>query len=206
MARDNLRAAVWVLTCKVAARGFYAFFAHKESKEEMSNKPKDFKGGEHTEFAGEGEEKEGSPPAGQLAHGAFGWFIFFLTCNPGMAEFSWLTLLGFVLLTFNSGMAIYRSDGDKYAVAFVGFSYIDLVLLFICLRLYEKAEPNSSARGNLKAAVWVLTTLLTVVLSYKVVAIMPVPVQVLVWAIAGATILGVGGFYSFFAHKESKEG
>lgn len=118
--------------------------------------------------------------------------------------FSWLTMLGFAFLTFNSAMAIYRSDGDKYAIAFVGFSYIDLVLLFICLRLFEKAEPNSSTRSNLKAAVWVLTTLLTVVFSYKVAAIMPVPVQVLVWAMAGATVLG--GFYAFFVHRESKEG
>ncbi|VAI77695.1 unnamed protein product [Triticum turgidum subsp. durum] len=29
-----------------------------------------------------------------------------------MAEFSWLTALGFAFLTFNSGMAVYRSNGD----------------------------------------------------------------------------------------------
>uniref|UniRef100_A0A0E0PZI5 Uncharacterized protein n=1 Tax=Oryza rufipogon TaxID=4529 RepID=A0A0E0PZI5_ORYRU len=116
--------------------------------------------------------------------------------------FSWLTALGFVFLTFNSGMAIYRSDGDLAAVSFVSFSYIDLVLLFVCLRMFEKAEPNSRERGNLKAAVWILTTLLTVVFSYKVAAIMPLPVQILVWAMAGATVLG--GFYAFFVHRESK--
>uniref|UniRef100_A0A0A8ZUW0 Uncharacterized protein n=1 Tax=Arundo donax TaxID=35708 RepID=A0A0A8ZUW0_ARUDO len=31
---------------------------------------------------------------------------------------------------------------------------------------------------------------------------MPVPVQVLVWAMAGATVLG--GFYAFFVHREAK--
>uniref|UniRef100_A0A0D9WRI1 Uncharacterized protein n=1 Tax=Leersia perrieri TaxID=77586 RepID=A0A0D9WRI1_9ORYZ len=123
--------------------------------------------------------------------------------DNGDGGFSWLTALGFLFLTFNSGMAIYRSDGDVAAVAFVGFSYVDLVLLFVCLRLFERSEPNSSARGNLKVAVWILTTLLTVVFSYKVAAIMPVPVKVLVWAMAGATVLG--GFYAFFVHRESKE-
>ncbi|TVU07970.1 hypothetical protein EJB05_41351 [Eragrostis curvula] len=116
--------------------------------------------------------------------------------------FSWLTLLGFVFLTFNSAMAIYRSNGHLAAIAFVAFSYIDLVLLFICLRWYEKAAPGSPTRGNLKVAVWILTTLLTMAFSYKVAAIMPMAVKVLVWAMACATVLG--GFYAFFVYKEGK--
>ncbi|XP_039843781.1 uncharacterized protein LOC120703693 [Panicum virgatum] len=129
---------------------------------------------------------------------------------PGRREadagggFSWLTALGFLFLTFNSGMAIYRSNGDAAAVAFVAFSYVDLVLLFCCLRWFESAAPGSPARGHLKVAVWVLTTLLTLAFSYKVAAIMPVPVQILVWGMAAATVLG--GFYAFFLHREGKDG
>lgn len=122
--------------------------------------------------------------------------------REGAGGFSWLTALGFLFLTFNSGMAIYRSNGDPAAVAFVAFSYVDLVLLFCCLRWFEKAAPGSPARGNLKVAVWVLTTLLTVVFSYKVATIMPMPVQILVWGMAAATVLG--GFYAFFLHREGK--
>ena len=114
--------------------------------------------------------------------------------------FPWLTLTGFVFLTFNSGMAIYRSEGEIASVAFVVFSYLDLVALFYCLRQFEKAHPDSPRRGHLKVAVWILTTALTVVFSYKVAAIMPVAVKVLVWAMASATILG--GFYAFFLHQE----
>lgn len=87
-------------------------------------------------------------------------------------------------------------------MAFVAFSYVDLVLLFCCLRWFESAAPGSPTRGKLKVAVWVLTTLLTLAFSYKVAAIMPVPVQILVWGMAGATILG--GFYAFFLHTEGK--
>ena len=45
-------------------------------------------------------------------------------------------------------------------------------------------------------------TMLTAVFSYKVAAIMPLPVQVLVWAMAAATVLG--GFYAFFLHSDTK--
>jgi hypothetical protein len=44
--------------------------------------------------------------------------------------------------------------------------------------------------------VWLLTTMLTIAFSYKVAAIMPFPVQVLVRGMAGTTVLG--GFYCFF--------
>ncbi|CAL4889174.1 unnamed protein product [Urochloa decumbens] len=111
-----------------------------------------------------------------------------------------LTLLGFGFLTFNSVMAVYRSNGDVAAISFVGFSYLDLVMLFFCLRWYERTPEESPRREHLKMAVWLLTTMLTAAFSYKVAAIMPFPVQVLVWAMAGVTVLG--GFYAFFLHRE----
>ena len=114
--------------------------------------------------------------------------------------FSWLTALGFGFLTFNSGMAIYRSDRDLGSIAFVAGSYVDLVLLFLCLRLFEMTPRDSPRRGWLKACVWALTTLLTVMFSQKVAAIMPAPVALLVWAMAFATI--AGGFYAFFIHQD----
>nr|CAB3446109.1 unnamed protein product [Digitaria exilis] len=115
---------------------------------------------------------------------------------------SWPTALGFGFLTFNSGMAIYRSGGERGAVGFVVFSYLDLVLLFGCLRWYEATEPSSSARSWLKAAVWVLTTALTVLFSAKVAAVMPPAVAVAVWLMAFATV--AGGFYAFFCYSDEK--
>jgi FlaA1/EpsC-like NDP-sugar epimerase len=115
-------------------------------------------------------------------------------------SFSWLTAMGFAFLTFNSGMAIYRSKGDAGSIAFVAISYLDLLLLFYCLRLYEKAGQNASQKNIIKGAVWFLTTLLTVMFSYKVAALMPMPVAVIVWAMSAATILG--GFYAFFLYQE----
>ncbi|CAN6163629.1 unnamed protein product [Urochloa humidicola] len=120
--------------------------------------------------------------------------------NDGGSGFSWLTALGFGFLTFNSGMAIHRSNGDRGSVMFVGASYLDLVLLFVCLRLFERTPRDSPRREWLKAAVWALTTLLTVMFSHKVAAIMPPPVALVVWAMAFITI--GGGFYAFFIHKD----
>ncbi|KAM3212285.1 hypothetical protein ACQJBY_065393 [Aegilops geniculata] len=119
-----------------------------------------------------------------------------------MAEFSWLTALGFVFLTFNSGMAVYRSNGDAGSVVFVAVSYLDLVALFACLRLYERLDHHSPRRERVKAAVWALTTLLTVMFTYKVAEVMPLAVKLLVWAMAAATTCC--GFYVFFVHDDKQ--
>ncbi|CAL4889177.1 unnamed protein product [Urochloa decumbens] len=113
---------------------------------------------------------------------------------------SLLTVVGFVFLTFNSVMAVYRSNGDMWAISFVVFSYLDLVVLSYFLRQFERTPPESPRREHIKMVVWLLTTMLTAAFSYKVAEIMPLPVQVLVWAMAGVTVLG--GFYAFFLHRE----
>ncbi|CAN6277975.1 unnamed protein product [Urochloa humidicola] len=77
-----------------------------------------------------------------------------------MDGFSWLVALGFGLLTFNTGMVIYRSQGDPEYVVFAVLSYVKLVALFVCLRLYESLDPGSLRRETLRVAIWVLTTLL----------------------------------------------
>ncbi|CAO2037683.1 unnamed protein product [Urochloa humidicola] len=121
----------------------------------------------------------------------------------GGSRFSWLpTFLAFLLLTFNSAMAIARSQGDTMAIAFVGFCYGDLVALFICLKMYESARAGSAKRKWLKIVVWVLTTLLTFAFSYKVAAVMPAPAAVLVWLMSFASVSG--GFIAFFVYNEKK--
>ncbi|KAK8461421.1 hypothetical protein SEVIR_1G036284v4 [Setaria viridis] len=113
---------------------------------------------------------------------------------------SLLTVVGVVFLTFNSIMAVYRSNGDMGAISFVVFSYLDLVVLFYFLRQFERTPPESPRREHIKMVVWLLTTMLTAAFSYKVAEIMPLPVQVLVWAISSATVLV--GFYAFFLYQE----
>lgn len=131
----------------------------------------------------EGERSEPQPPA-----------------QAGGGGFSWPTALGLYFLTFNSGMAVYRSYNDKATVAFVVSSYVILVALFFCIKLFERAPPGSTTKGKLKVAVWGLTTVLTLLFSYKVAATMPVLVQVVVWLMAFATVSG--GFFAFFVHSK----
>jgi hypothetical protein len=78
------------------------------------------------------------------------------------------TALGFILLTANSILAIHRSWGDTAATVFVIASYASLVLLFCFLRLFETAPPGSPARGRAKIGVWLTTTSLTAMLSWRV--------------------------------------
>lgn len=103
----------------------------------------------------------------------------------------WLPSLGLAFLSFNCGMAIYRSWPDASSVAFVAVAYVALLLLFRCLHLLERRRDR-----GLKLAVWALSTILTLMFSYKVAAIMPIWAQVLVWSTGIFTI--AAGFYAFF--------
>ncbi|CAL4889148.1 unnamed protein product [Urochloa decumbens] len=114
--------------------------------------------------------------------------------HPRRSSSSWPTAVGLGFLTFNTGMAAHRSRGD---IAFVAFSYLDLLALFLCLRWYEGAQPRSPLRRRLKLAVWLLTTALTLAFSSRVAALMPVAAAaVAVWLVAFGTV--AGGFYAFF--------
>ncbi|AQK91217.1 hypothetical protein Zm00014a_026878 [Zea mays] len=106
----------------------------------------------------------------------------------------WLPSLGFAFLSFNCGMAVYRSWDDPYAVAFVLAAYAALVLLFRCLHLLERRRDQ-----RLKLAVWGLSTLLTLMFSYKIAAVMPPWAQLLVWGMGILTV--VAGFYAFFVAR-----
>ncbi|WVZ51864.1 hypothetical protein U9M48_002967 [Paspalum notatum var. saurae] len=114
-----------------------------------------------------------------------------------------LPTAGFAYLMFSSGMALHRSWPDYGAVAFIVFAYADLVALFYCLRRYERSEPGSVTRDRLKAVVWALTAALTLLFSYKVAALMPTAVAVLVWIMGVATI--AGGFAAFFCFDNKKD-
>jgi Family of unknown function (DUF6490) len=111
---------------------------------------------------------------------------------------NWLTGIGFALLTCNSALAIYQSKEDTCSVAFVVSVYFSLLLLFWFLRLYEQAGQNAAQRGRQKAAIWMLSTYLTSIFSYKVAALMPWPIALVVWGM-GATVAS-GGFYAFFIY------
>jgi FlaA1/EpsC-like NDP-sugar epimerase len=115
---------------------------------------------------------------------------------------SWLSLLGLLFLTFNSGMAIHRSRNDPWSVAFVVSTFLDLLLLFFCLQMFEKTPRNSPRRTHLKIAVWCLSTFLTVMFSYRVAALMPLAVAIVVWTMSLSTI--GAGFYLFFIYHEDE--
>ncbi|CAN6172490.1 unnamed protein product [Urochloa humidicola] len=65
-----------------------------------------------------------------------------------MDHHSVLTKLGFGVLTCNSALAIYRSWGDAGSVAFVLAADAILVLLFLCLREFERARGGDGAARN----------------------------------------------------------
>ena len=104
---------------------------------------------------------------------------------------------GLGVLTVHSGLAMYRARGDAASILFVAGSYLTLLLLFVCLRAYERAAPGSPARERARRAVWPLTTLLMLSFAWKVAAAMPsAAAAAVVWGLAIATT--VGGFVALY--------
>ncbi|KAF8769743.1 hypothetical protein HU200_006352 [Digitaria exilis] len=85
---------------------------------------------------------------------------------PEDSKGAWLpsppTIVGFAFLTLSSAMAVSSWRRGLGAVFFVAFSYLDLVVLFYCLRVYRRAPPGSLRRENLRVAMWLLATMLTI--------------------------------------------
>ncbi|XP_025812085.1 uncharacterized protein LOC112889583 [Panicum hallii] len=110
---------------------------------------------------------------------------------------TWVAAAGLGFLTLNSGLAAWHAGGDPGSTLFVLGSYAALLLLFRCLRDYERAPPGSPARERARRAVWTLTTLLTLAFAWKVAAVMPsAAAAAVVWGLAVATT--AGGFFALF--------
>ncbi|XP_066378432.1 uncharacterized protein [Miscanthus floridulus] len=110
-------------------------------------------------------------------------------------HFFGLIKLGFGVLACNSGLAIYNSWGDATSISFVLLADAALVLLFLCLREFERGGRGRED-AKMKAAVWALTTLLTAMFASRVTPVMPPAVGAVVWVMAVA--MTAGGFWAFF--------
>ncbi|CAL5050992.1 unnamed protein product [Urochloa decumbens] len=111
--------------------------------------------------------------------------------------------LGFLFVTGNSIMAIRKSRGDAAAVSFVVVSYLTLLLLLYCLRWFETAHPGSASRDRARLGVWLTTTLLTALFTWRVARLMPWPVAAGVCFMGGSTV--AGGFYALFLLPRAAE-
>ncbi|WVZ82546.1 hypothetical protein U9M48_029800 [Paspalum notatum var. saurae] len=106
-----------------------------------------------------------------------------------------LATLGLGLLACTSALAIRSSWGDSGSVAFVLVADAALLLLFLCLRRFERAHGGED-RGRIKAAVWALTTLLTAMFASRVAPLVPPVVAAVVWAMAVFT--AAAGYWALY--------
>ncbi|CAL5050974.1 unnamed protein product [Urochloa decumbens] len=110
-------------------------------------------------------------------------------------QYSALTVISFIVLAFNSILAIYNAWGDAGSVAFVLVADGVLLLLFLCLGQFERARGGPGI-GRIKGAVWALTTLLTAMFAFRVAPLMPPAVEAAVWLMAVGT--AAGGLWALF--------
>ncbi|CAN6208725.1 unnamed protein product [Urochloa humidicola] len=112
----------------------------------------------------------------------------------------WVTVAILLGLVGNLVFCVRRVGDDRAAVVFVGFSHINLLLLFGAIRRFEVSPPDSPARGRARLAVWLLTTTLTAAFTWKIGVMLPLGFAIAAWIMATATVLG--GFYFLFLRDE----
>ncbi|XP_010932905.1 uncharacterized protein [Elaeis guineensis] len=118
--------------------------------------------------------------------------------------FDLLPAIGFLFLTVNVVTAAYHARHDPGTLVFVLWSYVNLLLLFWCLKKFENLRtdcpPPAEKRERLKVAIWVLSTALNLTFAWRVAGIMPLALAVVIWAMSG--FLAVAGFYGLFIYKD----
>ena len=113
---------------------------------------------------------------------------------------SWISGIGLVFLFVNSIATIIKNIHEPSTVAFVAFANLDVVLLYVCLSRFDAANPKG--KESLKAAVWLLATILTVLFCHRVAGIMPPAVAGIVWGLGAVSISA--SFYALFVYKDNE--
>ncbi|WOL09158.1 hypothetical protein Cni_G17911 [Canna indica] len=133
-----------------------------------------------------------SPPPVQQSGSASGWL------------FNFLSALGLIFLTVNVTSVARRSLHRPGTLFFVVFSYLDLVLLFVCLSLFQRLGPEArpEKRRRLKAAIWLLATALNLGFAWRMALLLPWPVAVTVWVTS--MCVAAGGFYGLFRRMKQE--
>jgi Family of unknown function (DUF6490) len=126
--------------------------------------------------------------------------------NRFCKHFDLFPFIAFGFLTYNAIMSIYRSRGNPWDLAFVISCYVELTLLFFCMKMRENLGADATAEHVhwLKIVVFILTTLLTVTFAYRVSLIMPFLLKLVVWGMSGSVV--VAGFYAFFIFDRDVKG
>ncbi|XP_066364458.1 uncharacterized protein [Miscanthus floridulus] len=96
---------------------------------------------------------------------------------------------------YSFAVTAWRVRHDPQDLAFVAAAASLLAALLACLRRAERFAPDSPAaeRRRVQAAVWALSTALSCAFAYRVAAVMPPPLAVLVWCMTA--FVGLVGLY-----------
>ncbi|WVZ82505.1 hypothetical protein U9M48_029759 [Paspalum notatum var. saurae] len=128
-------------------------------------------------------------------------------CHPGPAaaararRLSVTAVAILVGLALNLALCVRRvGHDDRGALAFVGVSHLNLLLLFVAIRRFELSPPGSVARGRARLAVWLLTTTLTAGFTWKIGALLPPALAIVAWVMAAGTVLA--GVFLLFVHDD----
>ncbi|CAN6358739.1 unnamed protein product [Urochloa humidicola] len=111
-----------------------------------------------------------------------------------------------VIALMASGVArsAWRARGDPWELASIAAPCALLAAMFVCLHRAQRLAPDSppGERWRLQVAVWVLSTAISCVFAYRVTAVMPPALAVLVWSMIASVV--IAGFYMVVLFKDRR--
>ncbi|KAL5983098.1 hypothetical protein ACLOJK_017179 [Asimina triloba] len=114
---------------------------------------------------------------------------------------SFIWFYSILFLTTNTLAAAIRARDDPSLVAFVVSIYAFLLLLFWCVRAFDRLPYESRARERLKVPIWLLGSALNLMFAQRVTLVVTANAMAwLVWSLAASSCLFT--FYFFFMHTE----
>lgn len=96
-----------------------------------------------------------------------------------------------VVVSYSLAVTAWRVRHEPQDLAFVAVASSLLAALLVCLRRAERLTLDSPAgeRRRVQAALWALSTALSCAFAYRVAAVMPPPLAVIVWCMTAFVAL-----------------
>ena len=106
-------------------------------------------------------------------------------------------------LTFTAILEIFRARHHLSIAVYILTFYVCLMLMIVCIHVFNRSPENSETKRRLKAPILILTTAVNVLFVNGVSGCFPPMMALLMWVVVGSAFVLCFYFLFVYAHKTS---
>lgn len=106
-------------------------------------------------------------------------------------------------LTFTTILEIFRARHHLSIAVYILTFYFCLMLMIVCIHVFNRSPENSETKRRLKAPILILTTAVNVLFVNGVSRCFPPMMALLIWVVVGSAFVLCFYFLFVYAHKTS---